>query len=516
VTRKAELTGIVRPEIDSAAAERETSRLSELMDSAAHLSPTLDTSGFRRKFERAIPSGETFTAGLDSLTGRGGPTMDQPAGGGGPGLADQSIQAAQLEKLEDIHDEIEKSAVSGDGGGGGGIVSAAAGSLAARGLLSGLAAGGTAATAATLTGAGLVGGGLGLAGVAGLDQTGLFEGLRGAGQDVGSELGSDTTTSLLRGANTLSLGTLGGFSRLGAGALGTVRGEKGLGAESRKQVDQTFGNSSPIRALLDWEWPEYPALDNLSWPDPPELEIPDSLNDLSLETPDWMSNSDTLDFEVPNWLDQSEGLSLDNPGWLGEDGNLGFDTPDWLSDDGGLGISRPGWLDEGGNLGMSVADWLVRDGDLGLSAPDWLDGEGDLEISTPDWLNGEGDLGISTPSWLENGAIDINVPEELEQLGEQMPGSGGNDGILDGMVSETNGYLTSHSGQTGGQNGRDFSQTGDQDNGVNTQINVTQKFEFSEREIRREMQQAFEQNRRQIVDEAVRQIESQLPSGPLG
>ncbi|MFB6189330.1 MAG: hypothetical protein ABEI57_05555, partial [Halapricum sp.] len=110
-----ELVGIVKPEMDDRALEESTGQLDEAVNRASRIAPSIDSNAIRRKLEQAIPGGGLLGGAADQiggLTGLGG--ADAAGGRGGrDGGTSTSIQAAQLERLTEIHEELEKMGASG-------------------------------------------------------------------------------------------------------------------------------------------------------------------------------------------------------------------------------------------------------------------------------------------------------------------------------------------------------------------------------------------------------------------
>lgn len=166
MARERELVGIVRPEMDDRQLDRESGKLEQALGEASEVTPSLDTRGFgrqlKRQLERAIPGGRL----LGSALSRGGGTEPTGGGeGGGGGMvgaaAGGGVQVAQLETLNDIHDELEKIGASTADGSGGFLKGVGAGRGLGSGggmLASGLATGGTMAAAIGLP---LLGGAVG-------------------------------------------------------------------------------------------------------------------------------------------------------------------------------------------------------------------------------------------------------------------------------------------------------------------------------------------------------------------
>lgn len=235
-----EIVGVVRPEVDERQLERETSRMERTMSRAAELTPSIDTRRIQRQIERAIPGGGLLGSAVDRLRGRGGGRAAGGGGGGATGTAEAGVQAAQLEVLEDIHDELQKIGASGgvraEGGGGGGGGSLLTRGLAIRGLMAGGLSLGTAGLAA--------GSAVGAGSLVGLEQ--LLQQREQRARDRGQQ-GRAGTLQTLRGsldiATNVPTGTTG---------TGTVTAASGLG--------DLLANSDPPPWLANIEqvveWPE--------------------------------------------------------------------------------------------------------------------------------------------------------------------------------------------------------------------------------------------------------------------
>jgi len=285
--REAELTGIVRPEVDDRALDDTRSRLSGALDEAAQLTPDIDTRSIRRKLERAIPGGGLLGGAVDRLTGTGGPQRPSggSAGAGGGGLT-QDTQERQLAKLDDIHDELEKLGATGlGGGGGGGLAGMIPGGAVGGGLLGGGAA--SAIGAGTLASGGLAAGGL--AGI-------------GAGGWALSDIASG-------GAGFKEIGNLGeSFGEQFPGVGSTI--EDMFTENPVHDLGETMGSG-------DFSWPEMPDLSGLSWPEMPNLSglsWPELPNLSSLSWPEMPNLSNMSWPELPSL----SGLSWPEPEWLGQ------------------------------------------------------------------------------------------------------------------------------------------------------------------------------------------------------
>ena len=134
--REVGMRGVLRPEIEDRALDREVSRLEQSLEQASRITPDIDTRGIRRRLERAIPGGRAFGSGIDRVRGRLS-SSSATAGGGGPTGTEgiRPLLTAQLDELGDIKELIRKQAFteakSGGSGGGGGL-----GLLSTLGILS--------------------------------------------------------------------------------------------------------------------------------------------------------------------------------------------------------------------------------------------------------------------------------------------------------------------------------------------------------------------------------------------
>ncbi|MCJ0619456.1 hypothetical protein JZX76_08015 [Haloarcula hispanica] len=260
---------------------------------------------------------------------------NQPASAGGDGgpssLLSQSsavgtvdILSDQVEILEDIHDELEKlgqsGALAGGDGGGGGGTSGFIGSLAGAATsrlpsLSTLGGGGAAAAgggAGTLLGGGAAGIGLGLGGVRGLQEAGVTQDVRGAGQDVQSQLGSDETQLAAAGISQLLPGSVENTAAVGGAALGLAQGDIDRAQEDSSQAVKTVSiDSSDLDALNS-----------------------------ALGEPEWLSTLSDPSISEPTWLTALSNPTISEPAWLSEFANPEFniEEPAWVSNFGGSDI----------------------------------------------------------------------------------------------------------------------------------------------------------------------------------
>lgn len=294
------LTGVIRPEMDERALDREAGKVDQAMGEASRLTPDIDVGKLRRKLEGLIPGGRAAGRGIDRVTGRGQR--------GGETVGGQSVQAAQLKELRDINKTLKKQAVTPDGDGGGGglltglglgrVLAGGGAGAGAGGLLSGLLGGGTAAMAG---GAGL-GALLGLGGVGVLNATGVMDQVRGAGQGLGE--------MLPEGGRDALLAALGPGAALGAGIQGLVSGGPDQAAENMQRVVENWRAATENTAerlktaignvdLPELTLPDIPDLGlpdipDLGLPDIPELGVPD-IPDVDVNAPSWLQG-------IADWL----------------------------------------------------------------------------------------------------------------------------------------------------------------------------------------------------------------------
>lgn len=309
-----ELSGIVRPETDDQALDREASKMERALGRAARLTPDLDLGRARQQLSRLAPS-----LGLAGVPGLGDD--------GGSGGAGTSIQAQQLAELKQINRTLRQDAVSGAGEGGptiiGGLPSLpSSGALAAGGALAGLP---------------ILGGLIG----------------RGA-QNVLSGLFPEQTTS----RDDVVDGTSVTQSDLGA-ARRLLERLRSLSLPELPGLDDLTSFSWPDLptlpdALQAFSWPDLPALPSeftqFGWPDLPALPA-------ELAQFDW---PDLPQFEEPQWV--SDLLSgLRSAGLIGGGGSSGGDAADRRDD--GAGLPARG----------DVSGTEPRSGPIRIDAPDLID-----------------------------------------------------------------------------------------------------------------------------------------------
>jgi hypothetical protein len=252
MARRAELVGIVRPEVDDQELDRQASKMEREFEGVANLTANIDTRQIQRKLEQAIPGGGLLGTAVDAIARDGdgggattaGRNRDAASGtakttGAGALL---KIEEEQLDKLEDIHTALQQGGGAGGGGGGGGLL----GGLGLARLVAG-------------------GGGMGMAGMIGAG--GLFQALGGL------------TGDKQRQALNEKMPGIGGDAVEGATRLTKMSGIMGPGF----QIDAW---QQTIEDLQNFDWPSLPSLENLSWPNLPSLNalswpgLP-SLDDLS-------------------------------------------------------------------------------------------------------------------------------------------------------------------------------------------------------------------------------------------
>lgn len=252
--REAELTGIVRPEVDERQLNREAGRVGNALDEAASLTPDLDVRGMKRKLQRALPGGGMPGAG----------------GGGGTGTAEfTDLDEERNELLDDILEELEASGGRGPGEGGG--MGGAGAGLGGR-LLGGMGSG-SALGIAGLLGAGIVG----ATRIADRDAAERQESR--AGDILFGDIGERLKSSLATMEDPLGLGD--GFApiieNIDWSKFGTMMGNSILTKlEDLTTTGRLMGEflMDEIRSSMpNLEWPDLPSLTGLEWPELPSLGI---------------------------------------------------------------------------------------------------------------------------------------------------------------------------------------------------------------------------------------------------
>jgi len=334
MARRAEVAGIINPTVDERQLEREAQDMGGRLEQAAQLTPSIDTGKIQRQLERAIPGGGILGTVADAVSGGGGGGAGgQQDGGVVPG-GESTIQTAMLDKLDDIHDELEQIGAGGGLGGGqegaGGPLQQVMQSPASGGFLGG-ALGGTGlsaagGTAATVAGGTLAGGAIGLGAVAGLDRTGALGGIRGAGQRTRSAIGGDRVDSGLETLNNASFGGLGATVQGGATAIDIVRGN-GLNGPMSQQAGRQFDRPGMFESGAFAAIPEPDWIQHL---------------DTQFTAPEWLQGIDT-EYTAPSWL-QNIDTEYTAPQWL-RDFDTTITAPDWLQNlDLQLDVPEPDWL----------------------------------------------------------------------------------------------------------------------------------------------------------------------------
>jgi len=325
--RTAELTGIVKPDVDEAAVERQAGRVSDALSRTVKFAPKVAKRRLQRQIEGALPGGKLLGSMFDAARSGGG-------GGGGPASGDSSVELEkqQVELLEDIQNELEKIGSSGGltgGGGGGGrlpMVLKSGGSAGAGGFLGSILGGGTAAMA----GAGGIGAALGLAGVKGMQMLGVQ---KKVGDFAGSLGNQDMIKKALQVGGTLSPG-LPAMAGIGAFSNQAVKGNFGKGlSDAKEAMKRTTYADEAIEGLAD--------------------------------PPDWLTNLDLVPGK-PDWLADVD-LSPELPDWIAEV-NLSPELPDWIPKV---------------DLKPEYPDWIPTV-DLKPEYPDWID---KFEWPRPKWLS---------------------------------------------------------------------------------------------------------------------------------
>lgn len=297
MAREAELTGVVRPEVDDRALDQAGSRMNTRLEKAAEITPDIvDGSKIRRKLKRAVPGGKIAGKLADRVGGSGGGPDDNLTGDLGSRGVDASLQEQQVELLGDIKDEIEKLGTSGTGGGGDG-----------GGFLSGLGLGSSAS-------AGL--GKLALAGgISTIGAAAPIIGMEKAGEFARQSFGEHGSAAMK------------GFEQQSKAQRGFQGLSTAVGAQLGMAIGKNVGNAVDLPPLQAPEW-----LKNVN------VQAPDYLQDLDLEAPGWLQD---LDVQAPDYL---QDISVEAPGWL-QDINL--KVPSVLK--GGIDINVPDVLQQNQN-----------------------------------------------------------------------------------------------------------------------------------------------------------------------
>ncbi|KZX49300.1 hypothetical protein [Haloarcula sp. K1] len=254
-----------------------------------------------------------------SAGGDGGPSslLSQGATVGAVDVLDD-----QLEVLEDIHDELEKlgqsAALAGSGGGDessgfiGSLTGIAASRLPSLSTLGGSGAAAAGGGTGTLLGGGAAGIGLGLGGVRGLQEVGATQEIRGTGQDVQSQIGSDETQLAAAGISQLLPGSVENTAAVGGAALGLAQGD----------VDRAKQDSSQAVKTVSIDSSDLDALNS------------------ALGEPEWLSTLSDPSISEPTWLTALSNPTISEPAWLSEFANPEFniEEPAWVSNFSGSDI----------------------------------------------------------------------------------------------------------------------------------------------------------------------------------
>ncbi|WP_049986825.1 hypothetical protein [Halobellus rufus] len=183
------------------------------------------------------------------------------------GLADDSVQIAQLEQLEDINDRLEKLAVSGGGGGGGG--------------------GGASDTVLDLAIAKRVAGTAGGAGILG---------------GLASTVSSGAATVARRGAPSALFTEQFGVRQIGQDGEGI-----GPGASALADFSEDLGRDLGFPDYGDQEF----RITAPSWLDGPiDVDAPEWLDGIAVDAPEWLQSTQ---LDAPEWL---QDVDVSAPQWL--------------------------------------------------------------------------------------------------------------------------------------------------------------------------------------------------------
>lgn len=364
------LKAVVAPETDRRKAERAATEMQRIFEDAlGGISDMLtpDPTAIRQGAGRMVGGvvSSTVPTRVGTKAGRGlgrvigGPGTFGGGGGGGSsgpgtggdgvsGALDEGVQVAQLDKLEEIHDELQKIGVSmsGSGGGGGG------------GFLSGLGLG---------MGGGSILGKLGgmLGGAVGFGKRMLSKGkgivpgggLPGVGVPSGPMLPIGPWIGKMIKDRINDIREWLGNDPIGVGGRG--------GDPGQMSISGGMAMGAPIGLLKD-------------------------LNEggIGFNMPKGLG--DGIGVNLPEGI-QSGGFGVNLPESL-QGGSFGISVPEFLQDD-SIGLSVPESL-SGGSLGVSVPDAL-QGGNIGVSVPqalkDFTDAvDGGIDFNLPDWMSGQG------------------------------------------------------------------------------------------------------------------------------
>ena len=259
--REVGMRGVVKPDFDDRALDREVSKLERRMDDAARIVPELNIgSRLRSQLESLVPGGKQIGRGVDRVRDKLSPASQQQTSSTQGARSTETLLVAQLDKLTDIEDMIEKLAVTdrGDGGGGGG-------GGAGLGFTLGRVFGGGGGGIAGLLGgtAGTVAGGIGLSAL------------------LGNPANEGTLTNRAGDA---------GARLLGGERFANMSGDERQ-AETYRRIQQATNDlsdrlSTVVSDIQSFEWP-IPEIPELRVPEVPALDVPD-LPRLEFETPPWL------------------------------------------------------------------------------------------------------------------------------------------------------------------------------------------------------------------------------------
>jgi hypothetical protein len=295
MARRAELAGIIRPEVDDRALDQEAKQMESRLNKAAKLTPDIDSRKIKRELERAIPGGGLIGTAADALRGGGSGGGSGATGGDAVPSGGTTVQTAQLEKLEDIHDELEQIGQSGGVGSGG-------------------ADGGPIAGAKSVLSKTVFAGGVGAAAISGSTGAALSPGVFGKGSKFKPE--QQKTGPVF--------GTLTGTSGQTKSEAATSIRKDLLGSEKPplKELQRQSKQSSTTTIKSN-------------------IQKPPWLSDLRIEEPAWVSNI---------------GSGLSEPDWVStlESGNI-LSKPDWVSElDKTISVETPDWIDSLSNVGLNL------------------------------------------------------------------------------------------------------------------------------------------------------------------
>lgn len=271
------ITGIVKPSMDDGALDRETRKLEQVVEEASTIRPNLDLRGVGRRLSNTLQRAVPGAGLLGGIIGRGG-----GAGGGdavGAAVGGEGIQAAQLEVLDDIHDELEKIGASGGMGGGGG--GGAGGLLTGLGIGRAVGGGGTALAGLGMAGLGTAGA---MAGAPLLGTVGILEWLKQEQPGSVSVVGEEGMTREER-HRRIAAGEFAGADAnpMRANTTGSATGV-GIDLPDLPTIDVgELSEPSWLDDLLGWEPPAPEPVDVNRGVPSVLTDQPDSQRDASLE-----------------------------------------------------------------------------------------------------------------------------------------------------------------------------------------------------------------------------------------